>query len=387
VSRLLAVAIVALVPAVALAHGRSLSYSSWELDEHGAKVEFRIPLLELTRLPPTEAAGPYVTAHLQLLAGGSPCPAAPARPIPGAPDGWAVFRWTVTCPVGDLRSIRSDLTASLVSSHIHFVRVALANGDVRERFLVEAEPLWTLEEKSAPHATAPAHDLVRYVRLGVEHILTGWDHLAFLCALLLLAGSLREVTTLVTGFTIAHSATLGLAVLGILRPEPVAVEALIGFSIALVAAENLWLLGGRDPIVPAGCLGLLLLASLTGGRVPRDAWLGLCVFSLCHFGLLSRENRLALVRAAVAFAFGLVHGFGFAGVLMEAGLPAERLAPALFGFNLGVEVGQLGVVVLAWPLLLAVARRDSAWHQRLAEAGSTAILALGVFWVVTRGWG
>ncbi|HYV56682.1 MAG TPA: hypothetical protein VE911_04015, partial [Candidatus Nitrosopolaris sp.] len=71
-SRLLAVAIVALVPAVALAHGRSLSYSSWELDEHGAKVEFRIPLLELTRLTPTEAAGPYVTAHLQLLAGGSP---------------------------------------------------------------------------------------------------------------------------------------------------------------------------------------------------------------------------------------------------------------------------------------------------------------------------
>jgi hypothetical protein len=93
------------------------------------------------------------------------------------------------------------------------------------------------------------------------------------------------------------------------------------------------------------------------------------------------------VRAAVAFAFGLVHGFGFAGVLMEADLPARRLVPALLGFNLGVELGQLLLVALAWPLLAALARRRAPWHRRLAEAGSTATLAVGVYCLVTRTWG
>ena len=85
--------------------------------------------------------------------------------------------------------------------------------------------------------TAP-NTLASYVSLGTLHIATGWDHLAFVVALLLLAGSLREVASLVTGFTIGHSLTLGLAVLGVVRPDTIAVEVLIGFSIALVAAAS-----------------------------------------------------------------------------------------------------------------------------------------------------
>jgi hypothetical protein len=267
---------------------------------------------------------------------------------------------------------------------VHFARVAVTGADVRERFLVETDAEWRLERSSA--AAAP-DGVVRYVVLGVQHILSGWDHLAFLLVLLLLAGSLREVTTLVTGFTVAHSLTLALAALGVVRPEPAAVEALIGFSIALVAAENLWLLGGRERAIPVACAGLLLVALGWPGRLPAAAWLGLGLFSLCHFRLLARDDGRARVRAAVAFAFGLVHGFGFAGVLMEAELPTDRLVPALFGFNVGVELGQLSLVALAWPLLVGLARRREHWHWRLAEVGSTATLALGLYWVVTRTWG
>ncbi len=94
------------------------------------------------------------------------------------------------------------------------------------------------------------------------------------------------------------------------------------------------------------------------------------------------------MRWAIAFIFGLVHGFGFAAVLGEAGLPADRVVHALFGFNLGVELGQLGVVALLWPLLRAAIRaRNQRIGLAVVELGSASVLALGVFWFVTRTFG
>ena len=193
--------------------------------------------------------------------------------------------------------------------------------------------------------------LAGYVWLGIVHIATGWDHLAFVFALLLLARRLGEVAALVTSFTAAHSVTLALAVLGTVRPDGAAVEALIGYSIALVAAENAWLLSGRGAAVPVAVAvatsGLASLALFGVGAVAPLVYAGLALFAACHFALLARVERPARLRAAVAFVFGLVHGFGFAGVLAELELPTERLASALFGFNLGVELGQLAVVAAA----------------------------------------
>ena len=166
-------------------------------------------------------------------------------------------------------------------------------------------------------------------------------------------------------------------------------EALIGFSIALVAAENAWLLGGRHRAVPVVvALAVAVLALVPGGSLSASALLGLALFSLCHFGLLQRSSRPGRLRAAVAFAFGLVHGFGFAGVLAAFELPASRLVPALFGFNLGVEIGQLAVVVLVWPLLRALGRLQEGRPSRLlAEAASAGICGLGVYWFLTRSLG
>jgi hypothetical protein len=125
-----------------------------------------------------------------------------------------------------------------------------------------------------------------------------------------------------------------------------------------------------------------------GGAVPRLGLLGVSLFTLCHFGLLRTSPRPARLRAAVAFAFGLVHGFGFAGVLAELELPTARLASALFGFNLGVELGQLGVVALVWPLLRQLERRAGARPaRRLAEVASAAICGLGLYWFVVRSFG
>jgi hypothetical protein len=99
-------------------------------------------------------------------------------------------------------------------------------------------------------------------------------------------------------------------------------------------------------------------------------------------------SRPARLRAAVAFVFGLVHGFGFAGVLAEMELPTARLAPALFGFNVGVEIGQLAAVALAWPALVWISRASpQRWAPRVVEGGSAAVCGLGLFWFVTRAFG
>ena len=401
------------------AHTKGTSYSRWNPDTtddgaRTAKVQLRMPLLELTRFPAGHDWPGYLQDHLQLIAGDQVCTA--SRPTRQAtePTGWAIFRWKVSCPAtGDLR-VRSDVLADVLNSHLHFARVADDARGIRERVLVASEPEWPLDaEGSSASEESAGTSVGGYILLGIEHILAGWDHLAFVAALLLLSASLREVLTLVTAFTLAHSITLGLAVIGFVRPEPLSVEILIGFSIALVAAENSWLLGGRGRAVPALFTAALAiaatLAALGGnllgrtealdmiglrgpaplaGALPALAWSGLALFSWCHFGLLDQSRKPARLRALVAFAFGLVHGFGFAGVLMEIELPAQRLLPALFGFNVGVELGQLTVVAVVWPLLRALARQaEGRWYRLLAEGGSAAICALGVYWVVTRNWG
>ncbi len=380
----------------ALGHTRSISYSSWKLSEDGAVVRFRISLLELTRLPmlaiadgrSEERLGRYLSSHLVLLAEGETCP--PEGPVVprSAPEGWALYSWRVTCPAAP-DAIRSGVLLDAAPSHLHFARLQSPDRGIRERVLSGAEPTWELVE-GAPRTGGTS--LAGYLALGVEHILTGWDHLAFVLALLLLATTLREVATLVTGFTIAHSVTLALAVLGVVRPAAAPVEALIGFSIALVAAENAWILAGRDrwlPVLVAGALvALAVLAALGVGAISALTLLGLALFCWFHFGLLERVDRPAGLRAGVAFAFGLVHGFGFAGVLAELELPTARLAPALFGFNLGVEAGQLAVVAAVWPLLRLLERaRQGRWHRAFAELGSAAICGLGLFWFVSRTYG
>jgi hypothetical protein len=324
--------------------------------------------------------GAYVTRSLRLVAGGTACGLDDGpRVLDGAP-GRIVVEWRVACGDGPL-AIASDLLLDVAPSHLHFARAVRDGVAGPERVFSASEREWPLESGAA------GTSLADYTALGIRHILSGWDHLAFLAALLLMAGSLGDVARIVTGFTAGHSLTLAAAMLGWARPERGAVEALIGLSIALVAAENVWLAGARGRAVPATVTAMLALAAVAAARgvgcVPAAALGGLALFATCYFALLRRVRRPLALRWGVAFLFGLVHGFGFAGVLADAGLDAGRLARALVGFNGGVELGQLAAVVLVWPLLHAAARRRLA----AAEIGSAAIAGLGVFWFVSRAYG
>ena len=176
----------------------------------------------------------------------------------------------------------------------------------------------------------------RFAASGVHHILIGPDHLLFLVGLLLLGGSFRRLVLVVSAFTLAHSITLSLAVLNVVTPPPWLVEPAIALSIVYVGADNLTVRDGRD------------------------------------------------VRAWIAFAFGLIHGFGFANVLREMDLPARALGWSLLSFNLGVEAGQLLVVAAVASALAALRARSERAGRRLAVAGSIVVIAAGAFWFIER---
>ena len=406
---MLLVGLLSALATVASAHGRSVSYSSWEIDAAGAEVTVRLKLLELSRLgpaglPPGSVPGAPAANELDLpgrsfpreillIADGAPCAAPPtARRRPDEP-GWVRYRWRVECPENpnDL-VIQSTLLLDVAPAHMHFARVRFAetSQSPTERVLTEASPRWTL--RRAGNTTAATVEIGTafgdYVALGVEHILSGWDHLAFVFGLLLLATRLGEVARLITGFTLAHSLTLALAVQGLVQPRAAAVEAVIAFSVALVAAEKGWSLSGYArsvPLATLGALGFLAVASHTGvAAIPVVSVLGLLIFTACYFELV-RSRSSSWLKICLTFAFGLVHGFGFAGILMEMTLPSDRLIPALLGFNLGVEIGQLGVVAILWPLLVAGRRFAPIPTQRFAaELSAAALCGLGLYWMVER---
>jgi hydrogenase/urease accessory protein HupE len=177
----------------------------------------------------------------------------------------------------------------------------------------------------------------RFAAAGVHHILIGWDHLLFLVGLLLLGGNLRQLVLVVSCFTIGHSVTLSVAAMGLASPPARIIEPAIALSIVFVGADNLLARPGA-----------------------RD------------------------VRPLVALAFGLIHGFGFAGVLREIGLPSQGLGWALFSFNLGVEVGQLLVVLLVSWGLAALRGRSERVGRGLVLGGSVVVAVAGVFWFVER---
>jgi hypothetical protein len=397
-----------LIAGEARAHGRSTSTSSWQLDADGASVLLRVQLADLPHvLPETHdatpemlatspalqrAVGDYLVAHMALRSGDRDCtPAGSPLPMPSQDPTRAAYRWRLDCAATGAREARVDLFLAAVPDHLHLARFTTREGDTFERVFVldaETQPL------GGETATAPAATQFRdYLALGVEHIATGFDHLLFLLALLLVGASVLEVATIVTGFTLAHSVSLALGVLGVVTPRPAAIEALIGLSIAVVALENFALTGGpairrRVMALLVGGIGLATLGAWTGRvAVPAVALVGVGLFACCYLALLERAERPARMRWFVAFVFGLIHGFGFAGLLTEIGLPPGRMAAALLGFNLGVELGQLVLVALAWPLLYLALRGGSERRALVVELGSTPVLVAGLYWFLTRSLG
>jgi hypothetical protein len=397
-----------LVASPARAHTRSQSFSTWDVRAGDVAGVFQVSAVEATRLAAAAGAaadlGALLRAHLAatvtLARGGAPCAAsAPPRSL-AARQGALRVELRFACAPGGPLALRDGAFFDLASSHVHTARLRIDDAPAFELLFTDARREQSVEVPAgaAPtEASAPGAAFASYVVLGVQHIAAGADHVAFLVALLLLCRRLRDVAWLVTGFTLGHSLTLSLAVLGVVRPNVPVVEALIGFTIALVAAENVAVRarGGRHALAAAAAAVLLALALVRAGfgvGLPVATSAGLALFAFAYLPLAADEAEARRTRPVVTLLFGLVHGFGFASVLLEVGLPAGRIASALFGFNLGVELGQLAIVALLWAGGLALAPRrgdggDARAPRVVLDALSALLCGLGLFWFVERALG
>ena len=261
--------------------------------------------------------------------------------------------WAVRCPgVNAIKPAELSLQYSLIfdQDNLHRALVKIDLPDLQSSAILSPDrPELTLSKASGSRLQV----LARYVVEGVWHIWIGVDHILFLLSLLILAfliptrqkvmqwpavenvkTAVRDILTVVTAFTLAHSITLGLTIFKVLEPSPDLIEPAIALSVVAAALNNL--------------LG----------------W-------------------AALRRWQLAFAFGLIHGFGFANVLLDLGLPSDQLAVALAGFNLGVELGQIAIVLVFLPLAWAL-RHTVFYRWVIVVGGSLTIAVLGIIWTLQR---
>ncbi len=291
-----------------------------------------------------------VVRGVAVRAGGEPCAGALTDAALTENDGLAIeARWA--CPSmtraqasatpGEM-SVELGLLDDLARGHRHVARITgqatrdeILYGDNKSFTITPAPAGDDAASAPAPAPRPVVSGFFAFFRMGVEHILTGYDHLVFLFGLVLLRARVKQLLAVVTAFTVAHSITLAVATLGLLAPSPRIVEPAIALSIAYVGIENFFVKDGSK-------------------------------------------------RWRITFPFGLIHGFGFAGALREIDLPRAEVPTALVSFNLGVEAGQLAVMALVLPAVILLRDKQAWFDPKAVRVLSGAVAVLGGIWFVTR---
>jgi len=382
---------------IAHPHERSESTSHWTLDNgelHGIVTARTREVTRLT-LPDDSYASlaQILAAHVQRSVAASidetACVSRQSPTVLESEPGYVRIDVRLRCGAGNRLTLKLDTFFAVAPSHHHFLYVEAGQAR-REAILTAAMPVAQLDLH--PSNGNDTH-FGQFVRMGIEHIVTGADHLAFLLALLISARTLRQVLAIVTGFTLGHSLTLSLAVSGIVQADRTAVECLIGLTIALAAAQNL-IRGGREgriagPLAIAITGTLLLIPAELRPGMPAALIIALAVVAggTVWLGSARRTEFSIPARFTMAMGFGLVHGLGFASALQDLHLPRSLLAQTLLGFNIGVEVGQLLVVTAAAVAITTVARWAPGLRRQAepsAAVASATLLAAGLAWFLTR---
>ena len=379
-------------------HNRSQSFSDWEITDNIATAVFTAKSREITRLQSqsNQSLDTLLVSHLisaiSVSQDSLPCSSTEVvRPIPSA-LGYVRVRLVFDCgaSLGDI-SISINSFFNVASSHVHYANMSL-NGEPSYQYLFTNKQ--RQHEITNQRATS-SHwfdSITQFVLIGIEHIFGGIDHIAFLLALLLLLRSLKVLVWMITGFTLGHSITLALAALGWVIPDLDIVEAAIGFTIALVAVQNIAVLTGNHRQITyfsvASLLLIVLINLIWNIGLSALSSLGLALFTLAYLWNSADEHLSANLRLVTSVIFGLIHGFGFASALKETGLASTQLLPALLGFNLGIELGQIVIIAAVWALLQQIRQSRFLTDTRLViDLVSAALCGLGLYWFIGRSYG
>jgi hypothetical protein len=312
--------------------GGTTGFAKIAIEGETVRYSLTLDLEAASKLDHDRLAG-IVSRHIEISADGNACTPLPGTvqpPLPGRSIVVIVIHYACAAPVRTM-TLRDNLPVVLGRDHHTLASIEWPGG--AEQVLLDPdrpEARIVVDDRPAgePAANPAGEGGLGFFELGIEHILTGLDHILFILALILGGGRIGSLLGIVTAFTVGHSITLGLAVLGLVRPPTWLVEPLIAASIAYVACENIVL-----------------------QRTPSRRWL-------------------------VGLLFGFVHGFGFAGALIELELPPETLFSSLLFFNLGVEAGQAMIIALLFPALLLLSRFE--WKRQAVTVISAVVLVAAV---------
>jgi hypothetical protein len=388
------VLLVAVAPAYA--HTLSESLSAWRVDGDTVRLQFTIPDLEAKRvsaskkdLPSSAQLGEYLAARVGATAANKKCPLEAGPRALAASAGYFRYDLVFKCPTASDIKIHSAAFYDLVPTHTNFARIEDNDGRFFEQILTQDHQEVAVSGDSESGGLENA-GFLRYVGMGVMHIFTGIDHMSFMLGLVLISRRVRDLLFVVTGFTLGHSLTLALAVTGILRPEGQYIDALVALTIALIGAENIGD-GTHKPLPVALGLGSILFLMAVGRyfdlgvTLPTLLLVGGGIFSVSYLMLTGQMRDAGRVRLLVTLVFGLIHGFGFAANLLEMRLPPNRLAELLVGFNVGVEIGQvtvvMGALLVAWLLVRA---RLSIPRPLFTDIAAAFLVGEGLCWFVER---
>lgn len=383
----------ACTPGLSQAHTRSESHTTWSITGNTVRVDVTLSDVEAARLtdkgqrPEDRLFLAYFGEHLAVNAEGMKCPSAGTAHILTASPGYRRGEYIFVCATANKMALEFTGLFETVPTHVDFAQIQLDNGDMVEQLFTK--DMTVVDAGAGNGDEFREAGIIQFIGMGIMHIFTGVDHMSFLLGLILLARRLKDLLFVVTGFTIGHSLTLALAVTGIIRPHAEFIDALVALTIALVGVESIIHTQARPwplALLAGGFFLFMGSIRLMGiGVLPPLLLFGTGLFVACYLMISMTVQNMGRIRLLVTLIFGLIHGFGFASDLLKDKLPAAKLAQILFGFNLGVEIGQVSVVlgIIGFVLLLKKLKLSSP-RPITVDITASALVALGVYWFVSR---
>ena len=384
------------------AHYFSESFSKWNVVDNKVEANFSLLTLESTRifqvenyqkimfeenLSETDVFKIYLSQHLKVSSEGKNCSLVDEIKELNSQEGSLNLSLNFECPSNKEIKIINNALFNLVQSHIHIARIYIDNNLYTEKALFFNDQSIDLNEEKENNSFS--NSFYKFFSLGLDHILSGYDHLLFILGLLLLVTNLKRLLLVITGFTIGHSLTLSLSVINIIQVKSSLVEALIGYTIMFVGLEYLYKENNdhRVSMIFITTLSLLLLifGNLINPNFPYFLILGILLFSLGYFYLLKNLNSENNLLSIITIIFGLIHGFGFGGFLLGSKISSENIFSGLLGFNLGVEVGQIIfvlLVLLIYKLLMTL--KITKIIEVMKNLSFFAVVFFGFFFFIQR---
>ena len=393
-SHLISILLLILFQSESFAHTKSVSYSTWNIQEDQIILNFTVSSREITKLREYQINYPNLNdslkSHLIQKIYSDQIKSEPLINVLNTEIGMTGLSLIFDTNQFEKYIFDMNIFFEEIPSHIHYARLNHHMGQMRTLVLNQNNhEIIIFSELNAVEEQEWFDSFKQYIGLGFTHILEGIDHLLFLLALLILCKSFKSLVFAATGFTIGHSLTLGLAASDIVIPQVNIIESLIGWTIILASIESINLPRHELRKIQSGVLliviAMILLSTLNINELKIGFILGLGMLTLAILKLGEEPDQSEKLRPILAIIFGTIHGFGFANILSEISLDRTNFLVSLLGFNIGVEIGQILVLVIMWGLMSFLATKILSNNmKKITGLVSSILCSIGLYWFLTR---